>query len=291
MKNEIGERIERDISFWINKEKGLKELFRNDIVNEGHVLKEKLRYFSSIRDKYNGNVTEGEQITLNVLNGEIKKLERQIYQNPLIRLLARIERTINKIKVRSKPIIESRIKSHALNFNPKKFQNNSNIINESVQKNIQGISQEKINSNTINESTQTNSNEISKDQNNPNTKNESTQTNNQGISHDKNNSNTINESTQMNNQGNSQDQNSSNKLNESTQTNNQGISKDQNNLNTINESTQTNSQGISQDQNNILVQEQKNDHKNDNRVVNDYKTRLSVKNNLRNGKKLKHKIR
>lgn len=124
MSNEKGASVEQDISFWLEREKKLKELFRNDIVNEKHFLNEKLRYFNAVQFKHKGNLAEGEKIIFNVLKGDIKELEKRLYPNPVARLFMRAERAIRNILEERKTMKEhGHMKPLPLTFNQKSFDN------------------------------------------------------------------------------------------------------------------------------------------------------------------------
>lgn len=144
MTNEKGASVEQDISFWLEREKKLKELFRNDIVNEKHFLNEKLRYFISVENKYRSNLPAGEKILLNVLKGDIRKLERQLYPNPVVRLLIRGERAVrNFLEERMAKSEHVYTKTPPLTFNQKKIETKQQLSTDGSKENLKnGVARE-----------------------------------------------------------------------------------------------------------------------------------------------------
>lgn len=131
MKSEFGQGVEQDIAFWIEKEKNLKANFRTDIVNERHFLKEKHRFFSSAINKYGTNISESDKIILNIVKGELDKLERHLYPNMLMRLIAKLTREIKPRVVKSLVPINKGDQSPPLTFRQK---NNQQVHKEEVNK-------------------------------------------------------------------------------------------------------------------------------------------------------------
>ena len=156
MTNEKSAGVEQDISFWLEREKKLKELFRNDIVNEKHFLNEKLRYFNAVQYKHKGNLAEGEKILFNVLKGDIKELEKRLYPNPFIRLLMRAERSIRNILEERKTMKEhGNLKPLPLTFKEKNLGNKQKMSTDGGNENLKNdntkeIKQKEIQSQNLN---------------------------------------------------------------------------------------------------------------------------------------------
>jgi hypothetical protein len=116
--------IEQDISLWLDRERKIKELFGNDIVNDKIFLKEKLRHFESISDKHKLYPEKNDRIMLILLKRDISILEQKVYPNNLVRLLSNAARRVMNYLEQRKAAKESLHQS--LTFNPKMIDSNSN---------------------------------------------------------------------------------------------------------------------------------------------------------------------
>jgi hypothetical protein len=159
-----GENIEQDISLWLDRERKIKELFGNDIVNDKIFLKEKLRHFESIVDKHKLYPEKSDRIMLTLLKRDISILEQKAYPSNLIRLFVKASRRIMNYVEQRKAARESL--NQSLTFNPRMIESNSNqLANRYKEENQQriGMKQSQLQENQfekINKQIRVNKNEI-----------------------------------------------------------------------------------------------------------------------------------
>lgn len=81
-------KIAKDLASWDNIEKKLAARYGNDILNDRDLLKAKRDIYRHIQNKYKRKpLNNYERAEMKVLVGQQRRMLRQIYPNPLIRLI------------------------------------------------------------------------------------------------------------------------------------------------------------------------------------------------------------
>jgi hypothetical protein len=112
-------RVEIEFSQWKAREERFNTLFSITPAENRSLLAEKLRQFDRIRAKYRSSKNIEEQHTLRILKMEIRRMSKQLYPNPISRIL--------------RNIITSSQNQLSLRSDAKKHETNFNLLNEKVQ--------------------------------------------------------------------------------------------------------------------------------------------------------------
>ncbi|SCY13993.1 hypothetical protein SAMN02927916_1241 [Flavobacterium anhuiense] len=112
-------RVEMEFSQWKAREERFNTLFSITPAENRSLLAEKLRQFDRIRAKYRYSKNIEEQHTLRILKMEIRRMSKQLYPNPISRIL--------------RNIITSSQNQLSLRSDAKKHETNFNLLNEKVQ--------------------------------------------------------------------------------------------------------------------------------------------------------------
>lgn len=113
-------RVEMEFSQWKAREERFNTLFSITPTENKSLLAEKLRQFERIRTKYRSSKNIEEQHTLRIFKMEIHRMSKQLYPNPISRILRKIiTSTQNQLSLRS---------------DAKKDEINFNSLNEKVQR-------------------------------------------------------------------------------------------------------------------------------------------------------------
>ncbi len=83
-------RVETDLNQWRSREERFSKLFSFSLSSNKALLKEKLQYYDRIASKYKSTQDLDERFALRMLQQERSKIEKQLYPNPMIRLLRRL---------------------------------------------------------------------------------------------------------------------------------------------------------------------------------------------------------
>ena len=83
-------RVETELNQWRSREERFSKLFSFSLSSNKALLKEKLQYYDRIAAKYKGTQDLDERFALRMLRQERSKIEKQLYPNPVIRLLRRL---------------------------------------------------------------------------------------------------------------------------------------------------------------------------------------------------------
>ena len=83
-------RVETELNQWRSREERFSKLFSFSLSSNKALLKEKLQYYDHIAAKYKGTQDMDERFALRMLQQERSKIEKQLYPNPVIRLLRRL---------------------------------------------------------------------------------------------------------------------------------------------------------------------------------------------------------
>lgn len=83
-------RVETELNQWRSREDRFNKLFSFSLASNRSLLKEKLQYYDRIAAKYTGTQNLDEQFALRILRQERNHIERQLYPNPILRLLRRM---------------------------------------------------------------------------------------------------------------------------------------------------------------------------------------------------------
>jgi hypothetical protein len=90
MENQIADnRVELEVGQWHTREERLSKLFSFSLSSNRAMDKEKLEYYDRIAAKYSGTRNADERFALRALSEERRKLEKQLYPSPLVRLTRR----------------------------------------------------------------------------------------------------------------------------------------------------------------------------------------------------------
>ncbi len=88
--DQVVNRVEAALQQWRNKEDRFSRIFTFSLSSNRALLKEKLEFYERVAAKYSGTQDQDERLALRMLRQERNSIEKQLYPNPLIRLLRRI---------------------------------------------------------------------------------------------------------------------------------------------------------------------------------------------------------
>ncbi len=83
-------RVEADLNQWREREARFSKLFSFNLSTNKALLKEKLEYYDLVAAKYRGSNDLEERLTLKMLRQERSSIAKQLYPNPMIRLVRRL---------------------------------------------------------------------------------------------------------------------------------------------------------------------------------------------------------
>lgn len=105
----VRNRVVEGMEGWLKREHNMAQLFSPHTLRTRHFQKLKLDYLRELNRTLRKDASRDERMTLRILRGEMKDMERWLYQHPLERLLRRIGRAIkNLLSPRPKVIIAER---------------------------------------------------------------------------------------------------------------------------------------------------------------------------------------
>lgn len=141
MDNMTNNRVEVDIQKWLERENGIRILFRPNTTNERYFLKAKLEHFDKLYQAYRGSASTEEKFTLQLLRGEAKHLKKILYPSvieragrDLAKLLSSIYSHISGAKAR---LAAKQLQKEYLTANPIKV--NSQSIDNGKVKNVPSL--------------------------------------------------------------------------------------------------------------------------------------------------------
>lgn len=79
-------RVEKELDAWLTRERRFQKLFSFSLGNNRAFLREKLRYYRTLRAKYKARASPEEQLTLRMMRQEQQAIEKQLYPNLWVRL-------------------------------------------------------------------------------------------------------------------------------------------------------------------------------------------------------------
>jgi hypothetical protein len=82
--------VETELNQWRSREERFSKLFSFSLSSNKALLKEKLQYYERVAAKYKGTQDMDERFALRILQQERSKIKKQLYPNPVIRLLRRL---------------------------------------------------------------------------------------------------------------------------------------------------------------------------------------------------------
>lgn len=88
--DQVVNRVEAALQQWRNKEDRFSRIFTFSLSSNRALLKEKLEFYERVAAKYRGTQDQDERFALKMLRQERNRVEKQLYPNPMIRLLRRI---------------------------------------------------------------------------------------------------------------------------------------------------------------------------------------------------------
>ncbi len=102
----VRNRVIEGMEGWLQREKNMGQLFSPNTLRSKHFQKLKLDYLRELNRTLRKDASRDERMTLRILRGEMKDMEKWLYRHPLERLLRRIGRAIkNLLTPRPKIII------------------------------------------------------------------------------------------------------------------------------------------------------------------------------------------
>lgn len=108
-------RVELEVGQWHTREERLSKLFSFSLSSNRALTKEKLEYYDRIAAKYSGTRDSDERFALRALTEERRKMEKQLYPNPLVRLTRRyLVLPLLQLLVRRQTEKKLNINSHSL---------------------------------------------------------------------------------------------------------------------------------------------------------------------------------
>lgn len=114
-------RVEADLTRWRSREERLNKLFSFPLSSNRALLKEKLEYYERVAAKYGGTSNLVERFALSMLREERRLMGKQLYPNPLTRLLRRI-------------LITPAATQNIIRQDNKKIRENSQALHQQVQR-------------------------------------------------------------------------------------------------------------------------------------------------------------
>ena len=90
MENKVENRVTEGLLDWTDKENRLRTVFGNDVIKGKNFLESKRDFFDKLYKSCKPDATAEEKVMLNVIKGETRKLNKLIYPNAAVRLVATI---------------------------------------------------------------------------------------------------------------------------------------------------------------------------------------------------------
>lgn len=85
MEQAANNRVENDLEKWLKREQRLRKIFLFPMTNR-IFLREKLKYYRSLEEKYRGRASLEEQRTIRMMKDDRKTILKQLYPNAFVRL-------------------------------------------------------------------------------------------------------------------------------------------------------------------------------------------------------------
>jgi len=82
---------------WLKRENNMAQLFSPHTLRTRHFQKLKLDYLRELNRTLRKDASREERMTLRILRGEMKNMERWLYRHPLERLIRNIARLVNDL--------------------------------------------------------------------------------------------------------------------------------------------------------------------------------------------------
>lgn len=80
--------VDADLAIWNKRQQQYVQIFGNELMRDRDFLKAQYQVLQEIRQRHRkSNLSFDERISMRVLRGQIRQLNRRIYPNPVIRLL------------------------------------------------------------------------------------------------------------------------------------------------------------------------------------------------------------
>lgn len=95
-------RIEAGIREWRGHMKRLSDLFDESITQHPNIKRTQLSHFRDVIKRPMPNITRDEKMMMQVLKGEIKRMEKALYPSMLVRMVRRIGRVFKSDKQENK---------------------------------------------------------------------------------------------------------------------------------------------------------------------------------------------
>lgn len=87
---EAQNRVEKELGQWLKREQRFKELFSFSLGENRVFLREKLKYYRAVSNRYRDIANREEKLTLRMVREERRALEKELYPNLLMRLTYKV---------------------------------------------------------------------------------------------------------------------------------------------------------------------------------------------------------
>ena len=93
----VHNRVIKGMEDWLQREKNMAQLFSPNTLRSKYFQQLKVNYFRDLYKQIRKEATRDERMTLHILKGEMKGIEKWLYPHPLERLLRRMGRAIKDL--------------------------------------------------------------------------------------------------------------------------------------------------------------------------------------------------
>ncbi len=93
----VRNRVVEGMEGWLKREHNMAQLFSPHTIRTRHFQKLKLDYLRELNRTFRKDASRDERMTLRILRGEMKNMERWLYRHPIERLIRNIARMVNDL--------------------------------------------------------------------------------------------------------------------------------------------------------------------------------------------------
>lgn len=101
----VRNRVIEGMQDWLKREENMACLFSPNTLRTRYFQQIKLDYLRELQGQVLKDAAKDERMTLRILKGEMRDIERWLYKHPLERLLRRLGRTLKKLLSRGPKIV------------------------------------------------------------------------------------------------------------------------------------------------------------------------------------------
>jgi hypothetical protein len=99
-------RVVEGMQDWMQRERNIEGLFSPSTLNTRYFLHLKLDYFRDLRQSIRNDANKEERMTMRILKGEMKQLEKRLHPSGMVRIVMHIARVIRSaIQRTDKPVM------------------------------------------------------------------------------------------------------------------------------------------------------------------------------------------